>query len=283
MSLILNGTPYPMRRRVFGPDNGVLPPAQRNPRRQAIRAIVVHTTRGEARFVRPGAGPGGAAGRFASYEASTEEHRSWDFTIDRDGAIWQHNDPCRFVTWQASVTAVNEVSLGIELVQDADGGIYQAQLDALVDLLDALTRALGVQRQYPVTAVGDPDDDMIPRFATGQVAGILGHRNVTTNRGPGDPGDDVFRTLGKAGYEGFDARHDADLYEWTGRQRWAGARILDGLPGADTADALQRCGVPTGVWVQRPGDPPATWKPTAWELLAAVPGGLLVLAGEFLL
>jgi hypothetical protein len=158
---------------------------------------------------------------------------------------------------------VNPFTLGIEMVQDDDGALYEGQMDAAVKFLDFLTRAMSekghpIQRQVPVTADGKPVRGTIPRILNSddakKVVGIYGHRNQTIDRGPGDPGDYIFDYLLRAGYKGFNLTAGEDLLFWKDIQTKLGFTGVDcdGVPGRKTAAALALQN--HGLWVYRPGD-----------------------------
>ena len=232
-----------------------------NPRRTKIRAIVMHTVHGKVGKLLPGFSKACArAESYARYQANTSRDVSWDYTIDTDGTIVASNDPIKSFTWQA--TSVNPFTLGIELVQEDNGDLYAGQIDVAVKFLDLLTRELArlghpVQRQVPVTMDGKPVKGVIARIAKGEdaksVVGIYGHRNQTTNRGPGDPGDFIFEALLQAGYKAFNLDAEEDLIFWKSIQVRLGLSA-DGVPGPATQQALLNAGHKNGLWVERPGD-----------------------------
>lgn len=156
--------------------------------------VVVHTVHGVRGDLVPGVGPAGRALRYARYQATTTRAVSWDYTLDTDGFLVAHNDPAARATWHAG--AVNRRSVGIELVQEADGDLYQVQMAALVALCDALAAHFGIPRAIPVDAAGAPLRGVLARVG----AGFVGHRNLTRARGAGDPGDHVWAALAAAGY-----------------------------------------------------------------------------------
>lgn len=228
-----------------------------NARPQPPQAIVLHTTSGKRGLLRKGIRPSKRAEAYAHYQAHTPRNVSWDFTIDTDGTVVQSNDPLIRATWQAGNSAINNRTLGIELVQDGDGAVYEGQLGAMVLFLDALTRELGIQRQVP-TLNGQPDSRKLGRLFGGNagasVYGIYGHRNCAHDRGFGDPGDHPFAALLAAGYEGFDLEAGEDVGVWGERQRALGfdAAERDGKPGRKTRAALAAAGHAHGLWVGRP-------------------------------
>jgi hypothetical protein len=169
------------------------------------------------------------------------------------------NDPLRRYTWHAG--AVNGFTLGIEMVQEANGDLYADQIAAVVQLIDFLTALLSdrghpIQRQIPWKN-GKAVAGVLARLANSDtdqnVTGVYGHRNQTTNRGPGDPGDSIFEALHAAGYLGFDYDSGEDIAWWKAQQRRLGLQE-DGIPGPAMAAALKAEGHAHGLWVERPGD-----------------------------
>lgn len=255
MSIVLGGVIYEipgLETKSFINDPSIPQATDTNRRTQRIRAIVVHTVHGKLGPLRPGSNPSQRAERYARYQANTTRSVSWDFTVDSDGTVVQSNDPLLRVTWQAGSNAINEVSLGIEIVQDQDNTMYEASLDALVKLVIFLCEKLGIQAQVPVYQ-GRPDRRKLTRLMTGDrgrdVVGVYGHRNCANNRGAGDPGDFPFEFLLRAGFEGYDFQAEQDKVVWRQRQTELGVPA-DGVPLTQTVEALQRAGRANGLWVQ---------------------------------
>lgn len=264
MSIVLNGQLVP----IFGvetlswlDDPHVPMTTDGNPRREWIRGIVLHTVHGKLGSLLPGVKVSSRAEAFAVYQANTSRDVSWDYTIDTDGTVIASNDPLKRACWHA--TSVNAFTIGIELVQENNGDIYQGQVDATVKFLDALTRELAdrghpIQRQVPIDAHGKPVRGVIPRIVDPQdsrsVVGIYGHRNQTSNRGPGDPGDFVFQALLDAGYKGFNYDHGEDLIFWKAEQTRLGFSAVDGVPGCGTQEKLLAEGHKHGLLIARPND-----------------------------
>lgn len=171
---------------------------------QSARAIVLHTVHGKLGPLADKASvPSVRAERYARYQASTKREVSWHLTIDTDGTIVQSADVAAWTCWHA--TAVNGWTVGVELVQEADGTLYRPQLAAVVALCDLLCARLGIERRVPARA-GVPIVGVVPRLTghDGPWSGVMGHRHQTRNRGPGDPGDYVFQALLAAGYAGVE-------------------------------------------------------------------------------
>lgn len=221
-----------------------------------IRQIVLHTTKGlPARAgdlpqqVLPGLGaPVDAGERCAQYWSHDGRQAGAHLVVDQDGTVACCVDLGTEAAYHAGV--VNNLSIGVELYQGAHGELYEGQLQATLALVDWLTRRFGIQRQIPHRYTGGP----IRRLEEGgaNCVGVFGHRDVTANRGPGDPGSAIFDVLGEAGYERFDFGALEDLKTWQVRQRGLGLPA-DGIPGPATVAALEPHS-PGGLWVERPGD-----------------------------
>lgn len=217
-----------------------------NPRRVPPQMICAHTTSGLRGSVLQGcAASSDTAFSFARYQAVTDREVSWDFTVGRDGTVTWSNDPLVSYTWHA--TTVNPRSIGFEMAQDPDGTLYACQIEAAYKVIVFLCAALSIQAQTP-TVGGVPDSGVIPRVESGgaDVVGIIGHRNVTTNRGPGDPGNAIFDKLLSERFAGFDFRTGQDLLFWREQQRALGLPQT-GVPNRTDAEALQRLGRPFGM------------------------------------
>lgn len=194
---------------------------------------------------------------------------SWHISIDADGSFVCHLDLVTAHAYHAG--HLNARSIGIEIYQDANGGISDEALDTCVLVCDVITRELGIQRQYPL------EDAISKRFANNQkgttrsqqlaympggmagakYSGLVGHRNITRNRGKGDPGDRIWEKFRLAGYiplyldknEDFEMwkKIQADLLKMPPKQ-------VDGIPGPNTRKALASVGYAHGLFVRRPGD-----------------------------
>lgn len=170
-------------------------------------SVVLHTVHGKRGPLRPGSKASARAEMYARYQARTPREVSWHLTVDTDSTILQSADVALWHCWHAPPT--NAWSVGIELVQDDDGSLYADQIASTVRLLDLLCAQLTIPRRVPVSAPGVPRTDTVRTWCapkeggrSDRWAGVLGHRNVTKSRGPGDPGDHVFLALLAAGYEG---------------------------------------------------------------------------------
>jgi len=223
-----------------------------------IRGIVLHTTKGipggsdkRPQKILAGFGPSGKAGAVARYWSRSDKQAGAHLVVDHDGLIVCCADLEKEVAYHAG--PANSWSVGIEIYQGADAEMYEGQLSQVVRLCDFLTRRFWIQRQFHWPYRGKP----VQRVAEeDSFTGVCGHREVTNNRGLGDPGDAVFDFLRRAGYEGFDFDLNADLPVWTARQKnlCLPSAKCDGIPGPTTYKALIAAGYPSGMYVPRPGD-----------------------------
>jgi N-acetylmuramoyl-L-alanine amidase len=240
------------------------------PAERWIRGLVLHTRMGLPVTVRPGKGPNLGwdtvlARRFSDDERQASAH----IAIDADGSYACLADLRTVCTYHAG--HVNEITVGIEMYQGTDGMVCESTLESCLAICDVLTRALGIQRQYPLESVlcrrlASPTPGLTPATKLAYMkgggrgqdfVGVYGHRNVTANRGPGDPGDPIFQRLGKAGYEGYRIDDGDDLAVWAERQSHLGIdpEECNGIPDRKTRDHINLVkGKRSGLWVTRPGD-----------------------------
>lgn len=239
-----------------------------NERRVRPRAIFLHTNTGQRAVVQTRSGPDPRAEQMQrQLRRTSTQDASWDFAVDGDSISVSNNLLDRF-TWGQN--APNPYSVTIEMTI-ASGVLDARTIRNTVSLVDSLTAALQIQRQYPAVN-GAPFDGIIDRFRSNygggrDCVGIFGHRNVAFEgeRGHYDPGDAIFEALREAGYEGFDFNAQQDKRVWVERQRSLGVETT-GVPLWETAQALERRGYPCGVWVRRPIGCPASARATIAEL-----------------
>jgi len=216
-----------------------------------VRGIVLHTTHGKyPQTIHPGVGNAGGALANIKYWNRVPAYASSHLLVDADGRVIQTSDLITEQTWHA--TSVNAVTVGIEIVQGSDGSLFQGQIDTVVHLCDWLTARLGIQRQIPMAYAGKPIDRLVHGGL--DVVGVVGHRDQTTNRGRGDPGDLVMDALVAASYERFDMQLGMDLAAWKDRQKFLGFPLAsrDGVAGPRVVNALKAKGFVDGIWVRRP-------------------------------
>jgi hypothetical protein len=229
----------------------------KSPRSRPIKNIVCHTNEGINSKLIQGTGPNSTIDEaLARYQVNTEREVGWDYTVDLNGDVTVQNDPVKYYTWQAG--SFNPISLGIEMVQQNQNGtrvLYLEQINKTVLLIDFLTAALGIQRQIPWDKIGNkPILTQIPRIKEFKnFFGIIGHVQITKDRGKGDPGEHIFYALKEAGYECFDLSLKEDLEVWKERQKNLGIDS-DGIPGQNTVNALKQKGLKHGMWIKRPID-----------------------------
>lgn len=217
-----------------------------------VRLIVLHTTMGTPGKLVAGAGPrGGAKWVIEDQRARRDVHAGEHAIIDCDGTVYQACDLLTEAAYHAG--SLNEVSIGIELKQDARGALYEEQIAALMRLLDWLTAYFGIQRQYQWPYHGE--DHAISRLVAGgkDCVGIVGHRDQTGLRSVDDPGPFPYLAMHGAGYESVDMARGEDLDRWRGRQAQLGllGADMDGIPGPKTVIALRKAGHEHGLWVRR--------------------------------
>lgn len=168
--------------------------------------------------------------------------------VGYDGRVCCLADLALLETYHATVS--NAWSVGLEMKEQAGGGVFQATLDATVAVTIAGCRALGIQLQMPKlgTYTGHP----IRRMTDGgpDMIGIFGHRDNTERRGRWDPGELIFQALADHGVEQFDFAAGEDRTVWAARQRSIGIApsACDGIPGPKTVLALKAAGYVDGIW-----------------------------------
>ena len=218
-----------------------------------IRQVLVHSTGGRwPQPILPGSGPGGEAARIADIWTTDPVHSAAQIIVDSAGTV---ACLCDLVTTMAyHAEGSNPWSVGIEMYQRPDGGIYQATIDATAQLCMVLCDELGIPAQFHAgTYTGVP----LVRMETGtgrlrhnlggpDCIGIFGHCQNTSERGRGDPGDAIYAALHAAGAEPLDFAAGQDLKIGRARQRWLVARgerlEVDGLVGPASLAAARRQG-----------------------------------------
>lgn len=200
-------------------------------------ALVMHTSRGRRAKVRDGARPSDRGERLARYQSRTERKVSWHLTVDTDGDVFQQADLATWMAWH--VEEANGWTIGAELVQHRDEpDLWRVQIDAAVAVVEATCSALRIPRRLFVGPDGAPWLRPVPELLMrkyggpgGRWAGVLGHCQLVPDevRGPGDPGDGIFRALLAAGFEGVvvgglsgpsaPGAHDDGAPSWVDRSR----------------------------------------------------------------
>ncbi|HEX6022572.1 MAG TPA: N-acetylmuramoyl-L-alanine amidase [Solirubrobacter sp.] len=258
---------------VGGPMWCRLDPGDYAPRRTPwVRMIIVHTTGGLwPQQVIPGAGRPGHAKEIADMWRGADRgggervHSAAQLVVDFDGTVACLCDLFRCAAYHAE--ASNQFSIGIEMCTHPDGSIQEATLKAASKLVDALCwplfpiprqmvrgpyRGLPLQRMEAIVA-----GRTVPRLQIGgpDCVGVFGHRDQTSARGRGDPGDAIFGELAALGFEAWDFEAREDLLVAKERQAHLnsrGARLLvDGLVGAKSLLAAENQGYPRWADVPR--------------------------------
>lgn len=243
-----------------GPDWCLLDSGDYRARRTTwIRQIMLHTTSGKwPQPIRPGAGPSGHAEQIAKMWSGQDRgggervHSAAQLIVDFDGSVACLADLATCAAYHAE--ASNDYSVGIEMSTLPDGGIYQATLDATALLTEALCDALGIPfqihgapyRSEPLRRMEITERGRREQFGGATCVGIFGHRDNTSNRGRGDPGDVIYAALIAAGAEPIDYATGQDLELGKARQRHLnglGERLaVDGLIGPASLAAARRHG-----------------------------------------
>jgi len=218
-----------------------------------VKQVIIHTTKGipggkikTPQHVKVGSAALDKDFNTAAYWRNDPKRSGAHLVIDADGSVGCIADLADEVMYHAGQSGINNSSIGIELYQLQDGGIYEATLLACIRLCNALSEIFGIQRQIHVPY----SKKAIKRLNTGgkDCVGFFGHRDVSNNRGFGDPGDIIMDMLGAAGYERYNFEKGEDLVVWKNRQTMIGA-TPDGIPGPNTVRALEAGGFPHGLWV----------------------------------
>jgi hypothetical protein len=221
-----------------------------------IRQVIVHTTGGLwPQPIVPGAGPGGEGARYADIWQTDPEHSAAHLVVDGAGAVACLADLVEVTAYHAE--ASNPWSVGIEMAQARDGSVYQATINATAQLVAAICDAIGIPEQMPrgpyrgaplrrmelVTAGDAPGRHQL---GGPDVVGVIGHRDNTSARGRGDPGDAIWSALAALGFEGVDYAGGEDLEVGRRRQTQLVMRgeqlIVDGLVGPASLAAARRQG-----------------------------------------
>lgn len=226
-----------------------------------VRQIIVHTTGGLwPQPVRPGAGKPGHAQQIADMWDGADRgggdrvHSAAQLVVDFDGSIACLCDLNAIAAYHAEGS--NPWSIGIEMSTMPDGSIFEATLGAAARLVDALcwpmfpiprqmhrgpyknmplARMEYVSLSSPRKQIGGPD-----------CCGVFGHRDETSERGRGDPGDAIWTELDGLGFERLDFEAREDLL--AGKERQAvlnahGARLtVDGQVGPRSLLAAENLG-----------------------------------------
>jgi len=153
------------------------------------QCIILHTTTGDMpQHVVESTAPAEhcTARRTVAYWAKSPRHAGAHLIIDADGTLLCLADLGREVTYHCS--GVNGVSIGIEVVQQPDGTLYAEQLRVCFAVCAWLCDRFSIPQVVAWPYTGARSLDVMRHFR-----GVAGHRDVSSNRGRGDPGDLIMR------------------------------------------------------------------------------------------
>lgn len=276
MSLLINGA------LVDVPGLRIVPPASHGgpsfnrlgtddytARKRDVSILVLHSTGGHwPQPVRPGAGKPGHAREIldmwsgADRGGGERENSGAELVVDFDGTIYCAGDLLRMSAYEAQL--INQRAAGVEMCTYRDGSITEATLEATLGLAAALTHSgepvsglLNIPFQMPR---GPYRNAPLRRLEVGGVqndgagfVGVIGHRDQTRRRGPGDPGDAIWKLLAARGAEGLDYDGQEDLLLGRQRQTYLNQLdakrgntfkplVVDGVFGSASAAAMKRWG-----------------------------------------
>lgn len=237
-----------------GPPYAALSPGDSRPRQAWVRQVILHTTKGVwPQPILDGAGPGGEAQHVADFWRSSPIHSGAHLVVDTAGVVTCLADLASATAYHAE--ASNEFSVGVEMYQVAGGGVHRATLSAAATLVQAVCDLLGVpfqvhHRPYankPLERMELGEGRARHQLGGATCVGVFGHRDNTSERGRGDPGDEIYEALVAAGAEPLDFSVAQDLEVGTKRQRYLASRgvnvgPLDGLIGPQSMAAARRLG-----------------------------------------
>lgn len=227
-----------------------------------VSKVTPHTTGGKTpQLVRPGKGTGGRALEIfdmwdgADRGGGERIYSAAHSVVDFDGIIYVGGDLLWTMAYHAK--SINPTSVGIEMCTYADGSIQEATLQSTALFIAALCHSgmpgsgllpipfqqhAGPYRNEPLRRLelnkeGLPGNDVV---------GVIGHREQTSQRGWGDPGDEIYRRLAALGCEAVDYNNEDDIVR--GKQRQAalnarGAKLtVDGICGPASIAAMIKAG-----------------------------------------
>ena len=250
--LLIRGTVVPIEGyTIWNPLNA--PWAKLDPRDYRMRRpgeffhqTIIHTTKGTwPQYVRSGKGPGMKDKLVADYWRGSLKQSAAQIVVDNDGdSAACLCDLATTVAYHA--TYGNAHGIGIEMYQEADGGIFEPVLELTV----AIVLALADQFGFPLVMPKLPyQNKPLQRLIHGgpDFYGVYGHRDNTSDRGRGDPGDEITYRLVAVGAECFDLEQREDVAVAKRRQGYLNAThgaklVVDGKPGASTMAAARSAG-----------------------------------------
>lgn len=221
---------------------------------RTVRGICHHTTKGipggsdlRPQIIKPGVGPHGGSDACARWWSTSPAAAGAAIVGDRDGTLVCLADLVYEVTYHCG-SPNNGYSVGWEHYQDQDAGIWEATISSAVKGSIALSDLLDIPRQVHWPYLGHPVA-RLDKPGGADYRGHYGHRDASSRRGAGDPGDFIIEALINSGFEAFNVEKDEDLKAWRNRQAQlnaAGASpslTVDGIPGPATYKAMRQTGL----------------------------------------
>lgn len=225
-----------------------------------IRQIIVHTTGGLwPQQIRGGSGKPGHAQQIAMMWSGDDRgggdrvHSAAQLVVDFDGSVACLCDLLTTAAYHAE--ASNPWSIGIEMSTYADGSIQEATLKATAKLIDALCwptfpiprqMVRGPYRNRPLSRMERSNNIDRVQLGGPDCIGVFGHRDNTSERGRGDPGDAIWTELALLGFEAWDFEAKEDILVAKERQAFLnsrGARLaVDGQCGPQSLLAAENRG-----------------------------------------
>ncbi len=225
-----------------------------------VTLVVIHTTKGipggtdkREQVIKPGLGPNTSAEyKTALYWSTDPTPSGAHIVVDHDGSAACLADLKTTCAYHAGQFEVNLRSIGIEMFQGSNAELYEGQLDAVRKIVDVITAIFGIQRQIPDRYRNNTPIPRLQKSGGKDLFGVVGHRDISDQRGKGDPGDAIMDVLASHGYERFDFFADQDKETWKTRQKQIGLSSIDGIPGPQTNAALKNKGYEYGLWALPP-------------------------------
>lgn len=235
--------------RIDGPNDG-------RTRTAPVTLVVLHSSKGipggtdkREQVILPGFGPDAQGDdKMIRYWSTDPTQSGAHIGIDHDGSVDCFADLLTTCAYHAGQSEVNNRSVGIEIYQGNNAEFYAGQLDVARKVVDAITSAFGIQRQIPDYYHNNTPIPRLQKLGGRDLYGVVGHRDVSDQRGKGDPGDAIMEVLAQHGYERLDFFTNKDLEIWKQRQLKLGGIEADGIPGAQTNAALKSQGYKDGLW-----------------------------------
>lgn len=225
-----------------------------------VRQIIIHTTGGLwPQAVLPGKAPGGHAQQIAEMWSGADRgsggrvHSAAQLIVDFDGSVACLCDLASIAAYHAE--ASNPWSIGIEMSTWPHGEISEVTLKTTAKLVDALCwptfpiprqMPRGPYRNEPIARMELNGQGLRHQLGGPTLCGVFGHRDNTSERGAGDPGDAIWKELDALRFERVNFHTFEDLI--VGKERQAqlnarGARLtVDGIVGSKSLLAAENQG-----------------------------------------